>query len=226
VGDLALVLVSSEVADAATVAEAARAHPAGHFALVGASTKGNRAPNLVGLVLPEDQAALLAGLAAGLAAADQGGSTPEVAWIGPEERRLAAAFGRGVHQARPDAAVLHQWSRAIPARCKEAALTALDRGATIVMAHGGICAEAAAAAAHEQNLPALRLSDFEVPGVAAALVAHDALAGIYHGGEDLVFGAGSGAVGIRHLDPRIPLATAARARTAAQELANGVAPAG
>jgi basic membrane lipoprotein Med (substrate-binding protein (PBP1-ABC) superfamily) len=216
-----LVLVSARVADAATVQAAARAHPASRFALLGGSTEGHRAPNLVGLVLRDDQAALLAGIVAGLVAADEGGETPRVAWVGPEERRLAAAFGRGVHRALPGAAVLHQWSKRIPARCKEAALIALARGAVAVMADGGLCAEAAASAAHEQNVPALRLGDFELPGVAVAATTREASRGVFHGGGDVVFGAATGAVGIRFLDPRIPLPTATRARSAAQELAGG-----
>ena len=147
----------------AEVAAVARAHPSIHFALVGASVKGQHAPNLAGLVLKEDDAAYLAGVTAGLAAGESGAAA-RVAWVGPEERALAAAFGRGVHAAAPGVAVLHQWSRSIPALCKEAALTGLDRSAVVVMAHGGLCAAAAASAAHEQNVPALALRDFVFPG--------------------------------------------------------------
>jgi hypothetical protein len=62
--------------------------------------------------------------------------------------------------------------------------------------------------------------------VAAAVVVRDAVAGVFHGGEDLVFGAGSGAIGVRRLDPLISPATAARARAAAEELASGLRPTG
>src|SRR4051794_18020699 len=41
----ALVVVSARVADAATVAAAADAHPTAHFALVGGSSRGHRRPN-------------------------------------------------------------------------------------------------------------------------------------------------------------------------------------
>lgn len=213
--DLPLVLVSAQAAGPGAVADAAAAHPASHFALVGASTAGDRRPNLVGLVLRDDQAARLAGIVAGLFASDQGGTSPRVAWIGPQEQRLAAPFGRGVHEAYPRAAVLHQWSRRVPARCKEAALTAIGRGAALVMAHGGTCADAAEQAAHQQNVPALRLADFELPSAAADLLARDARAGVYRGGEDIVFGASSGAIAIGKLDPRISLDTVVRARAVA-----------
>jgi hypothetical protein len=50
----------------------------------------------------------------------------------------------------------------------------------------------------------------------------DAVSGVYRGGEDLVFGAASGAIGARRLDPRVPPDIAVQAHTAAQQLANGL----
>lgn len=219
-----LVVVDSRAASPAAVAAVAREHPAIHFAVVGASVKGQHAPNLAGLVLKQDDAAYLAGVTAGLSAAETGPSA-RVAWVGPEERALAAAFGRGVRAAAPGVAVLHQWSRSVPARCKEAALTGLGRSAVVVMAHGGLCAAAAASAAHEQNVPALALGDFLFPAVAAGLVAREAVSGVFHGG-DVVFGAETGAVGVGKLDPRISSEAVAGARAAAQDLASGGAQAG
>lgn len=224
IADDPLVLVDARVASPAAVAAVARAHPTIHFALVGASVKGQRAPNLSGLVLEEDDAAYLAGVTAGIAAGESGAGA-RVAWVGPEERALAAAFGRGVHAAAPDAAVLHQWSRSIPARCKEAALTGVGRSAVVVMAHGGLCAAAAASAAHEQNVPALELGDFLLPEIAAGLVAREAVSGVFHSG-DVVFGPQTGAVAVRTIDPRISSTAVAGARAAAQDLAGGSAKAG
>ena len=212
---LPLVVVSAQAADLATVADAARANPGTHYALIGASTKGDRAPNLVGIVLRAEAAARLGGILAGLVAQANGGASPRVAWIGPEEKRLAAAFGQGVHEADPGVGVLHQWSKRIPARCEEAALTAIERGAVVVMAHGGLCADAAEQGANQQNLPALRLADFELPGVAASVIARDAAAGVYQGNEDIVFGSTSGAIAIGAVDPRISLGTVVRARAVA-----------
>jgi hypothetical protein len=222
----ALVAVSAQAAGVATVAAAAEEHPASHFALVGGSTRGYRHPNLVGLVLDEQQAAMLGGVVAGLVAGDQGGEEPRVGWVGPQERRLAAAFARGAQGIRPGLTVLRVWSTDLPAACKEAALAAIDRGAVAVIAHGGACADAAIAGAHEQNRVGLRIADFEYPAVAAGVVAADAVAGSYRGGEDVVFGASSGAIGIRRLDPRVSPDIAARARAAAQQLASGLRPSG
>jgi hypothetical protein len=221
-----LVVVSAEDPAAERVRARAQADQVGHYAVVGASERSPPLPNLAGLVFREDEAARLGGVVAGLVVTEESGSSARVAWVGPQERSLATAFARGVHEIRPGTVVLRAWSADRPAACKEAALTALARGATIVMARGGVCASAAIAGAHQQNHPGLRLSDFVLPSVPAAQVVRDAVEGVYHGGEDLVFGAASGAIGIRSLDSRISPATAVRARAAGQELASGRPPSG
>jgi basic membrane lipoprotein Med (substrate-binding protein (PBP1-ABC) superfamily) len=221
-----LVVVSEEDPAAGRVRAVATADPVGHYAVVGASEKSPPLPNLAGLVFREDQAARLGGIVAGLVVTEESAASARVAWVGPQERALAAAFVRGVHEIAPATVVLRAWSADRPAACKEAALGALARGATIVMARGGLCASAAIAGAHQQNHPGLRLSDFLRPDVPATQIVRDAVDGVYHGGEDLVFGAASGAVGIRVLDPRISPTTAVRARAAAQELASGRPPSG
>lgn len=226
VADDALVLVDARTVGVAAVAAAADAHPVTHYALVGAPTTGFLRPNLVGLVLRDDQAARLGGLVAGLVAKDSGGGDARVAWVGPQETALADAFAKGVHSMFPAATVLRAWSQRIPSRCKEAALATLARDAVVVMAHGGLCAEAVAAAAHEQNRIALQVGNFELPDVPAGIVARDAVAGVYRGGEDLVFGAASGAIGVQSLDPAIPQEIVLRARAAAQEMASGLPPTG
>lgn len=216
-----LVLASAATAGPAAVAAAAAAHPRIHFALVGSSIRPSRRPNLVGLVLRDDQAARLAGIAAGLVLTDAGGTRASAAWVGPGKSGLTSAFTRGVHSVAPGATVLVAGSPPNPSRCKQAALGVLARGAVVVMAGGGLCAAGAIAAAHEANRPGIELADFELPSVAATVVAREALAGVYHGGEDLVFGAADGAIGVRELDPRIPPAVATLIRSAAQQLSAG-----
>jgi len=221
---LPLVLVSSSRTGAKTLAAVARREPRGHYALVGGSTEAERQPNLAGLVFREDQAARLAGLVAGHVVSDNAGASPRVAWIGPQERSLAAGATRGLHSVVPDATMLRQWTSRVPARCKEGALAAISRGATVLIAHGGLCGEAVANAAHEQGLVGLQLGDFELPSVAANWVASEAEHGIYHGDGDVVFGLRSGALGVGRLDPAIPAAVAVQARAAVQELVGGLAP--
>lgn len=221
-----LVIVSAQTAEVSAVEAVAAEHPTSHYVYVGGSTKGHRRSNLVGLVLDEAQAARLGGVVAGLVAAEQGGTAARIAWVGPEEAALAAAFTRGAQTIQPGTVVLRAWSTALPAACKEAALGAIARGAVVVMAHGGLCAKAAIAGAHQQNRVGLELSDFELTSVPIGVVMTDAVAGVYRGGEDIVFDASSGAIGVRQLDPRISADIVVRARAAAQQLSSGLRPSG
>jgi basic membrane lipoprotein Med (substrate-binding protein (PBP1-ABC) superfamily) len=167
--------------------------------------------------VPDDQAARLAGVVAGIVAADEGVEQPRVGWAGPQQPALAAAFGRGAHAVDPRAQILHAWSMNVPAACKEAALAIVGRGAVAVLAPHGVCADAAIAGAHEQNVVGLKLDQFELLQVPAAQIVRDAVAGVYHGGEDIVFGMLSGAIGIHELDPRIT-PDQVRARTVSGQL--------
>jgi basic membrane lipoprotein Med (substrate-binding protein (PBP1-ABC) superfamily) len=223
---LPLVLVSAETTPLTDVLDVARRYPTSHYAYIGGSLSGSRQPNVVGIVLRDDEAALLGGFVAGLVAGEEGGVSPRVAWVGPEEQKLAAAFAEGVHDAVPNVTVLRTSAIDAPAACKEAALAAIGRGAVAVMAHRGLCADATVEGAHQQNDVGLRVSDFELIDVPVGVLVRDAENGVYHGGEDLVFGTASGAIGVAHLDRRISGVAGVRARSAAQQMANGLRPSG
>jgi ABC transporter substrate-binding protein PnrA-like len=219
-----LVVVSVAADGLAAVAAAAAAHPATHYVLIDGTTRGARRANLLGVVLRDDQAAFLGGIVGALVAADEGDTKGRLAWVGPEERALIDAFGRGAHSIDPRLEILRVLSSDVPSACKEAALAATGRGAVVVMAHGGRCADAADTGAHQTNHIGLRLADFELPAVAATQIVREGVAGMFHGGEDIVFGASSGAIGVSRLDPRISATTAIAARTAAQDVASGRRP--
>ncbi len=217
--DESLVLVATNGVPAGRVAAEAVAHPLTHYALVGESAAVRHLPNLTGIVIRDDQAARLSGAVAALAVSGQ--SDRRVAWVGPKDSALADSFAQGVHALEPGTVILRAWSVDLPASCKESALGAIARGATVVMGPHGLCAAAAIDGAHERNQPGLQLSDFELPGVAAAQIVRDAVHGRYHGGEDVLFGAASGAVAVRHLDPLLSAVVGARARAVAEQLASG-----
>lgn len=221
-----LVLVSASTPASSDLPAQAAAHPGTHYVLVGGSAAAQRLPNLAGIVLRDDQAARLGGVVAGLAALEGSERAARVAWVGPRDQALAGAFVRGVHEVAAGTTVLRAWSPDRPGSCKESALGAIARGATVVMAPHGLCAEAVIAGAHQRNQPSLQLSDFELPSIPAALIVRDAVRGLMHGGEDIVFGAASGAIAVRNLDPLFSPTVAAAARRAAQQLASGHAPSG
>ena len=220
IDDADLVVVAPEVRD---VAKLARDHPAAHVVLVGRSHASAPGPNVTGLLFREDEAAYLAGTVAGLVTAEEGARDPAVAWVGTRARAGAArAFRRGVRAAAGGGVrVIQRWAPSDPARCKESALEAILRGATVVFAGGGPCASGALAAASDQNAVGLELADFERPAVAVSELADEARRGLFHRGEDVVFGAASGAVGVGRLDPRVSADTIARAKEVEAELAAG-----
>ena len=82
-----------------------------------------------------------------------------------------------------------------------------------------------ASAAVEQNRIAESVGDFELPDAAVQNVVRSAVNGSYFGGEDVIFGLATGAIGVRRLDPRVPAAVAVRVRDAAQALSSGRRPA-
>jgi basic membrane lipoprotein Med (substrate-binding protein (PBP1-ABC) superfamily) len=221
-----LVLASASSVGTRALAAAAAAHPRSHFALVGASAESLRRPNVAGVRFRDPEAALLAGTVAGLAARDASTAAPTVAWVGPDAPPLVFAFARGARAAARGLVVLRHWSTDQPAACKEAAIAAIMGGATVVAARGGLCAEAAAGAAHEQSQVAVSVTGFELHNVAAQRIVQEALAGVYYGGEDIVFGAASGGIGIANLDPAIPPSVVVQAQIAAQRLATGSPPSG
>jgi hypothetical protein len=221
-----LVLVRAGTTAATNLPAVARANPGTHYALVGASAAKLRLPNVVGLVIGDDAAAQLEGAVAGLVAQGEGVPAPRVGFVGVANTPLSFSFGTGVHSQTPEALVLRAWTSNAPAACKEAALTLLARGAVAIAAPGGTCGAAAVSGAHEQNAVALRITDFELLSVPAAEIVRDAVGGVFHGGEDLVFGPSSGAIGVGVLDERISQANVLRARTIAGRLASGLALAG
>jgi basic membrane protein A len=204
------------------VEEIAREHPDAHFVLIGTPYERAPGPNVAGVLFREDEAAYLAGVVAGLVTLGEGALDARVAWVGGRRVAVADAFARGVHGVDPAVRVSKRWTETEPALCKEAALDAVARGASVLLTGIGACANGVLAAAREQNAVGLSLGDFERPEVAVDRLVRDARQGLYHGGENLVFGTASGAVGVGKLDPRVPADAVAEARAVEQELAAGL----
>jgi hypothetical protein len=201
----------------------AQTHPDTHFVLVGRPFDTARAPNVAGLLFRTDEAAYLAGAVGVLVTSDEGVLEPTVAWVGTSGRkRVVDAFERGAQSIDPRVRVVRAYTDASASRCKEAALEAIGHGASVVFAGSGPCVAGARSAAADRNAVALALTDFERPSVAVDRFVDDARKGLYHGGENIVFGAASGAVGVGRLDDRVTQATVARARKIEGELATGL----
>jgi basic membrane protein A len=204
----------------------ARRHPEVHFALVGRPYTDARGSNVAGILFREDEAAYLAGVVAGLVTTREGAVGADVAWVGGRRTPVADAFERGVRTVDGRAAVIRAWTENDATRCKEAALDAIGRGASVILTGRGRCAEGALAGAADQNAVGLTLGDFERPSIAVDQFVRDAREGLYHGGENVIFGTKTGAVGVGRLDARVPPDAVAEARMVEQELAAGLRSAG
>ena len=196
------------------------APPAVRVAVIGRTAVA--VPGVATAPIDEADLVVVARRVAGLVTADDGGVDAAVAWVGGHRYEVTDAFARGVHSVRANVRVLDAWSQPAAAACKEAALGAIALGARVVFAGTGACAEGALAGAADQNAVDLRLASFERPEAAVAQTARDALNGVYDGGEDVVFGAASGAVAVGRLDPRVSPDAVVEAREVAQELADGL----
>jgi hypothetical protein len=202
------------------------AHPGTHFVLVGRSYARAGGDNVAGLLFRQDEAAYLAGVVGALASTERGALDAKIAWVGTRRRAIAAAFARGARDTDPNVRVVDVWTLPDAARCKEASLDAVARGAAVVFGGVGECAQGALAGAHDQNALGLSLADFIQPEVAVDQTVREALGGKYHGGENVVFGAASGAIAVGDLHGRVSADTVVRARQVAQELASGLRSAG
>lgn len=206
----------------AHVARLVAAHPSAHFVLVGRSFRRAGGANVTGLLFREDQAAYLAGVVAALVTKEEGARDATLAWVGTRRQLVADAFASGVRSVDRALKVVNSWTEPAAAKCKEAALDAIAQGATVVFAGKGACADGAIAGARDRNALGLRLADFVLPEVAVAQTVHDARAGLYHSGENVIFGARTGAVGVGELGSRVSAGAVLEAREVAQELATGV----
>src|SRR5205085_10643122 len=105
--------------------------------------------NVAGLLFREDEAAYLAGVVGGLVATESSSLDATVAWVGTRRPRIADAFARGAADVDARVRVLDVWSAPAAARCKESSLDAIARGARVVFAGTGACAEGALAGAQD-----------------------------------------------------------------------------
>ena len=214
-----LVLVASGAATAQAVADAAAANPGSHFALVGASVKKVKQPNLAASCFASRRRHCSAGCSRAMSLPPRTSSDPVVAWVGPAGPGLVRSFIRGVHRVDGGASVLVAHSSRSRRTARNPLCRVLQRGAVFVMAWRGLCAAAVADAAAEQNQIAASVRDFELPNAAVDAVVREALSGRYSGGEDVIFGFTTGAIGVGRLDPHVPASVAVKVRGAAQALA-------
>jgi basic membrane protein A and related proteins len=144
------------------IATAAKAYPNTKFAIidntgVARELKG-RPTNVRGILFKEQEAGYLAGYLAALAAKNRPNTAGMVAAIGglkiPPVDRFIAGYYVGARKAWPQVKVAHSYSQDFvdQAKCKEAALDHIARGASVVFQVAGQCGLGVLSAAREKSV--------------------------------------------------------------------------
>jgi basic membrane protein A len=145
-----------------SISTAAKAFPSTKFAIidntgVARELKG-RPTNVRGLLFKEQEAGYLAGYIAALAAKNRPNTAGLVAAVGgqkiPPVDRFIAGYYQGAKKAWTAVKVEHSYSQDFvdTAKCKEAALDHIARGATVVFQVAGQCGLGALSAAKEKSV--------------------------------------------------------------------------
>jgi basic membrane protein A and related proteins len=145
-----------------SVAAVAKRFPKAKFAIVDYSgapkdLKGNPT-NVRGLLFKEQEAGYLAGYLAGLAAKNRPNSSGLVGAVGglkiPPVDRFIAGYYAGAKKAFPRVKVTHAYSQDFvdQAKCKEAALSQIASGASVVFQVAGQCGLGVLSAAKEKKV--------------------------------------------------------------------------
>ena len=219
----------------------ARRFPKTSFAIVDYSQGDlkHTPANVEGLLFREQEAGYLVGYLAGLLEKQEGGDQ-RVASVGgvkiPPVDHYIAGFRAGARAADPDVTALNGYSQDFvdQAKCKEIALDEIARGADVVFQVAGQCGLGALDAAKDRNVwgigvdadqaylgPHILTSALKRVDIAVFKTIEQVQDGSFSGGEDTVFDAASGGVGIGRISPRVPATLVDQVHEVEQRLVEG-----
>ncbi len=198
--------------------------------------------NVEGLLFKEQEAGYLVGYLSGLLEKQEGGRQT-VGSVGgikiPPVDHYIAGFRAGARAADPHVKTLNGYSQDFvdQAKCKEIALDEIARGADVVFQVAGQCGLGALDAAKERNVwgigvdadqaylgPHILTSALKKVDVAVFKTVEQLQGGNFRGGEDTVFDAASGGVGIGKISARVPQTIVDKLREAELRVAAGKIP--
>ena len=241
-GDGFDLLLATGAGSSEPVRRTATSFPDTKFALVGAedSEGAQRPANVRGLRFEEQEAGYLVGYLAGLVVREQSRARQTIGAVAgrhtPAVDRYLRGYVAGAKRAYPGVRTLTGYTGGFrdPAGCKQAALSQITRGASVVFDVAGHCGAGALDAAKERNVWAIgldadqsRLGDFVLTSALrnADVAVFDTVQalkeGRFSGGEDIVFDVGSGGVGVGTTSPEVPPDIVARLQALQDDLAAG-----
>jgi basic membrane protein A len=179
--------------------------------------------NVRGLLFKEQEAGYLVGYLAGLVAKLEAGSRQVIGSVGglkiPPVDRYIAGYRAGARAANSEIETLNAYSQDFvdQAKCKEAALDEIGRGARVIFQVAGQCGLGALSAAEEKNVRGIgvdadqaylgthvltsALKKVDVAVFETVQAVHE---GSFEGGENTVFDVASGGVGLGEIAPDVP----------------------
>jgi basic membrane protein A len=196
--------------------------------------------NVRGLLFKEQEAGYLVGYLAGLLVKQEAGSRQVIGSVGglkiPPVDRYIAGYQAGAKAANPQIETLNAYSQDFvdQAKCKEAALDQIGRGARVVFQVAGQCGLGALSAAAEQNVRGIGVdadqaylgahvltSALKKVDVAVFQTIQAVQDGSFKGGENTVFDVASGGVGLGEVASDVPADLVSQVNRVQDEIAAG-----
>jgi basic membrane protein A len=220
----------------------AKRFPDVNFAIIDFSQQElkSKPKNVRGLLFKEQEAGYLVGYLAGLVTKEEAGSKLVIGSVGgqkiPPVDRYIAGYQAGAKQAAPGITALNAYSQDFvdQAKCKEAALDQIARGAHVVFQVAGQCGLGVLSAAKEKNVwgigvdadqaylgPHILTSALKKVDVAVFQTIQAAEDGSFRGGEDTTFDIASGGVGIGEVSPEVATGLVSQVNQVQDDIAAG-----
>ena len=196
--------------------------------------------NVRGLLFKEQEAGYLVGYLAGLLTKQEAGSRQVIGSVGglkiPPVDRYIAGYQAGAKAANPELETLNSYSQDFvdQAKCKEAALDQIGRGARVIFQVAGQCGLGALSAAEEQNIRGIGVdadqaylgdhvltSALKKVDVAVFQTIQAVQDTSFQGGEDAVFDVSSGGVGLGEVASDVPAELVSRVNEIQDDIAAG-----
>jgi basic membrane protein A and related proteins len=196
--------------------------------------------NVRGLLFREQEAGYLVGYLAGLVTKEEAGSKLVLGSVGgqkiPPVDRYIAGYQAGARKAAPGITTLNAYSQDFvdQAKCKEAALDQIARGAHVVFQVAGQCGLGVLSAAKEKNVWGIGVdadqsylgshvltSALKKVDVAVYDTIKAAQDGSFRGGGDTTFDVASGGVGLGEVAADVPAELVSQVNAVQEDIAAG-----
>ena len=196
--------------------------------------------NVRGLLFKEQEAGYLVGYLAGLVTKQEAGSRQVIGSVGglkiPPVDRYIAGYQAGAKAANPEIETLNAYSQDFvdQAKCKEAALDQIGRGARVIFQVAGQCGLGALSATQEKNARGIGVdadqaylgehvltSALKKVDVAVFQTIQAVQNGSFQGGENTVFDVASGGVGLGEVASDVPADLVSQVNEIQDEIAAG-----